>query len=167
LSRPGRSGKDWIPAAPPARPVRRGGTCKLFAVLLLGVTVLALAAPVDAGDPGQPLDSIYPKLYCQGMAVSSAVDLEVLHRIGTALADPTRRRIIVQLLDGPAYPADLADSFGTTRANLSNHLTCLRDCGLVTATAEGRRIRYDLADPRFGDALRLLASLDLPGTCDT
>ena len=99
------------------------------------------------------------------MAVSSAVDLAVLHRIGTALADPTRRRIIVQLLDGPAYPADLADSFGTTRANLSNHLTCLRDCGLVTATAEGRRIRY--ADPRLGDALRLLASLDLPGTCDT
>jgi len=101
------------------------------------------------------------------MAVSSAVDLAVLHRIGTALADPTRRRIIVQLLDGPAYPAELADSFGTTRANLSNHLTCLRDCGLVTATAEGRRIRYDLADPRLGDALRLLASLDLPDTCDT
>jgi DNA-binding transcriptional ArsR family regulator len=101
------------------------------------------------------------------MAVSSAVDLGVLHRIGTALADPTRRRILVQLLAGPAYPAELADSFGTTRANLSNHLTCLRDCGLVTATAEGRRIRYDLADPRLGDALRLLASLDLPGTCDT
>jgi ArsR family transcriptional regulator, cadmium/lead-responsive transcriptional repressor len=101
------------------------------------------------------------------MAVSSVVDLGVLHRIGTALADPTRRRIIVQLLAGPAYPAELADSFGTTRANLSNHLTCLRDCGLVTATAEGRRIRYDLADPRLGDALHLLASLDLPGTCDT
>ena len=72
-----------------------------------------------------------------------------------------------QLIDGPAYPAELADSFGTTRANLSNHLTCLRNCGLVTATAEGRRIRYDLADPRLGDALRLRASLDLPGTCNT
>jgi hypothetical protein len=42
-----------------------------------------------------------------------------------------------------------------------------RDCGLVTATAGGRRIRYDLADPRLSDALHLLASLDLPGTCDT
>lgn len=101
------------------------------------------------------------------MTVSTDLDLGVLHRIGTALANPTRRRILVQLLDGPAYPAELADSFGTTRANLSNHLTCLRDCGLVTATAEGRRVRYDLADPRLGHALRLLASLDLPGTCDT
>jgi ArsR family transcriptional regulator, cadmium/lead-responsive transcriptional repressor len=100
-------------------------------------------------------------------AVKPAVCGGVLHRIGTALADRTRRRIIVQLLAGPAYPAEFADSFGTTRANLSKHLTCLRDCGLVTATAEGRRIRYDLADPRLGDALRLLSSLDLPGTCDT
>lgn len=87
----------------------------------------------------------------------------LLSRIGKALADPTRRRILVELLDGPAYPAELADAFGTTRANLSNHLTCLRECGLVTAAAEGRRVRYDLADPRLGDALRLLASLDLPG----
>lgn len=99
--------------------------------------------------------------------MSLGIDMGLLSRIGKALADPTRRRILVELLDGPAYPAELADAFGTTRANLSNHLTCLRECGLVTAAAEGRRVRYDLADPRLGDALRLLASLDLPGTCDT
>jgi DNA-binding transcriptional ArsR family regulator len=75
--------------------------------------------------------------------------------------------VLVVLMEGPSYPADLAHKFGTTRANLSNHLTCLRECGLVTATAEGRRVRYELADPRLGDALRLLASLDLPGSCDT
>jgi DNA-binding transcriptional ArsR family regulator len=100
------------------------------------------------------------------VAVSTTIDLGVLHRIGTALADPTRRRILVELLQGPAYPADLAEAFGTSRANLSNHLTCLRDCGLVTATAQGRRVRYDLAHPQLGDALRLLASLDLPGFCE-
>ncbi|HWC68789.1 MAG TPA: metalloregulator ArsR/SmtB family transcription factor, partial [Acidimicrobiales bacterium] len=101
-----------------------------------------------------------------GVAVSTSVDLDVLGRVGTALADPTRRRILVVLLDGPAYPAELADEFGTTRANLSNHLTCLRECGLVTATAEGRRVRYDLADPQLIEALQLLASLNLPGCCD-
>ena len=100
------------------------------------------------------------------MAVTSAIDLGTLGRIGTALADPTRRHILVRLLDGPAYPAALADEVGTTRANLSNHLACLRDCGLVVATAEGRNVRYDLTDVRLGDALRLLASLDLPGECD-
>lgn len=94
------------------------------------------------------------------------MDLGTLGRVGTALADPTRRRVLVQLIDGPGYPAELADAFGTTRANLSNHLTCLRECGLVTATAEGRRVRYELADDRMAEALSILASLDLPGFCD-
>jgi DNA-binding transcriptional ArsR family regulator len=100
------------------------------------------------------------------MAVSMAIDLDTLGRVGTALADPTRRRILVELLDGPGYPAELADEFGVSRANLSNHLTCLRGCGLVTATAEGRRVRYDISDAALGDALRILASLNLPGCCD-
>jgi DNA-binding transcriptional ArsR family regulator len=99
------------------------------------------------------------------MTVSIGLDMGTLSRIGMALADPTRRRVLVQLIDGPAYPAEMAEEFGTTRANLSNHLTCLRECGLVTATAEGRRVRYDLADQRLADGLRILAALDLPGSC--
>lgn len=94
-----------------------------------------------------------------------ALDLATLGRVGTALADPTRRRILVLLVDGPGYPAEMAEAFGTTRANLSNHLTCLRECGLVTASAEGRRVRYELADERLTQALAILASLDLPGSC--
>jgi DNA-binding transcriptional ArsR family regulator len=93
------------------------------------------------------------------------IDLETLGRIGLALADPTRRRVLVHLTGGPGYPAEMAEQFATTRANLSNHLACLRECGLVTTTAEGRRIRYELADPRLAEGLRILAGLDLPGTC--
>ena len=112
--------------------------------------------------------SIQQALYSQVMAESTVVvDLELLGRVGTALADPTRRRILLELLRDPGYPAELADQLGTTRANLSNHLACLRRCGLVIATAEGRRIRYDLADHRLAEALHLLSSLDLPGSCDT
>ena len=61
--------------------------------------------------------------------------------MGTALADPTRRRVLVHLIDRAGYPAEMAEEFGVTRANLSNHLTCLREYGLVTATAEGGRVR--------------------------
>ena len=99
------------------------------------------------------------------MTVLTQADLGTLARVGKALADPTRRRVLVQLIDGPGYPAEMAAGFGATRANLSNHLTCLRECGLVTATAEGRRVRYELADQRLAEGLRLLATLDLPGTC--
>jgi DNA-binding transcriptional ArsR family regulator len=52
-----------------------------------------------------------------------SLDLATLGRVGTALADPTRRRVLVELIDGPGYPAELAARFGVTRANLSNHLS--------------------------------------------
>lgn len=89
------------------------------------------------------------------------IDLDALGRVGRALADDTRRRILVALLGGPAFPADLADDLGLTRANVSNHLTCLRDCRLVTATPAGRRVRYQLAHPGLAHALRDLAGLAL------
>lgn len=92
--------------------------------------------------------------------VSHAVG-ETLERVGTALADTTRRRILVALIDGPMYPADLADRLGVGRSNMSNHLTCLRGCGLVRATREGRFIRYDLASPRLAHALTDLIELEL------
>ncbi|HEY8545440.1 MAG TPA: metalloregulator ArsR/SmtB family transcription factor [Acidimicrobiales bacterium] len=82
-----------------------------------------------------------------------------LHRIGRALADPNRCEILLCLLDGPHYPTELAEHLGLTKANVSNHLACLRGCGLVVATQEGRRQRYELADPRLAHALGDLLSL--------
>ncbi|MGW7412714.1 ArsR/SmtB family transcription factor [Streptomyces sp. NPDC054863] len=82
-----------------------------------------------------------------------AHDIEVLARFGRALADPIRCRVLLALRDAPAYPADLADAIGVSRTRLSNHLACLRDCGLVVAVPDGRRTRYELADERLGHAL--------------
>ncbi len=113
--------------------------------------------------------TIQPALYYSDVAVSlEDLDLEVLARIGVALADDSRRRILVALLDNSGYPAELADALGLTRANVSNHLSCLRGCGLVVAEQEGRRVRYELADAGFGSALRQLMSLVLtpnPSVC--
>jgi DNA-binding transcriptional ArsR family regulator len=78
---------------------------------------------------------------------------DVLARFGHALSDPTRARLLLALRDAPAYPAELADLIGVSRQKLSNHLTCLRGCGLVVAVPEGRRVRYELADRRLGRAL--------------
>lgn len=87
--------------------------------------------------------------------------LDVLHRLGRALADPTRSRIILTLLDGPAYPSDLARDLDLTRSNVSNHLGCLRDCGIVVAEPEGRRTRYEIADPHLTQALTGLLEVTL------
>jgi DNA-binding transcriptional ArsR family regulator len=93
---------------------------------------------------------------------------DVLARFGHAISDPTRARILLALREQPGYPAQLADQLGATRQNLSNHLSCLRGCGLVVAAPEGRRTRYELADPRLahalGDLLGVVLTVD-PQAC--
>jgi DNA-binding transcriptional ArsR family regulator len=93
--------------------------------------------------------------------VVARVDESALARLGRALADDSRRRILMELLDGPAYPAELALRLELGKANTSNHLSCLRGCGLVVAEPEGRRVRYELADARLADGLRTLAAVVL------
>lgn len=87
--------------------------------------------------------------------------LDVMNRLGRAMADPTRSRILLTLLEGPAYPAELARELGLTRPNVSNHLTCLRGCGIIRAAAEGRRTRYELIDAHLAQALNLLLDTTL------
>ena len=87
--------------------------------------------------------------------------LDVMNRLGRAMADPTRSRILLSLLDAPNYPAQLARELGLTRSNVSNHLTCLRDCGIVVAEPEGRRTRYDIADAHLARALNALVETTL------
>jgi len=86
---------------------------------------------------------------------------QALARLGRALADPTRCRILLGLLDGASYPGQLADQLGLTRSNVSNHLSCLRGCGLVVATYQGRQVHYALADVHLARALAELVQIVL------
>lgn len=77
--------------------------------------------------------------------------LDTLARVGRALAGPTRSRILLQLMDGPAYSGAFADALGLNRANTSNHLACLRDCG--ASSSPSPRAAKELADPALRHAL--------------
>lgn len=94
----------------------------------------------------------------------ATLDLETLARVGEALADGTRRAILAELMNGSRYPAELAETLVVSRSVVSNHLACLRGCGLVAATYEGRRVRYELAAASIGEALTALSRLPL-GPC--
>lgn len=84
-----------------------------------------------------------------------------LARVGHALADPTRCRILTALLEGTHYPGKLAEQLRLSRSKVSNHLACLRGCGLVVATYEGRQVRYELADAHLAEALAELVKVVL------
>lgn len=87
--------------------------------------------------------------------------LDTLERFGTALADPIRRQVLLSLVAGPSYPSELLAQIETTQPNLSNHLACLRGCGLVRAEREGRQVRYELASERLAHALQDLVAVEL------
>lgn len=96
--------------------------------------------------------------------------IDVLARFGKALADPTRASVLLQLRQGPAFPSDLAEQIGVSRQILSNHLACLRDCGLVVAEPVGRRMSYELSDPKLahalGDLLDTILTVEPVCTCE-
>lgn len=55
-----------------------------------------------------------------------------------ALADPTRRDILLMLRDNDMTIAEVAQNFEMTRAAVKKHLTVLSDGGLITVRAQGR-----------------------------
>lgn len=99
-------------------------------------------------------------MYSHYMLTNSS-RLDVMNRLGRAMADPTRSRILLSLLDAPGYPAKLSRELELTRTNVSNHLACLRDCGIVKAQPEGRQTRYEVADGHIARALNVLVETTL------
>ena len=89
-----------------------------------------------------------------------ATRLDVMNHLGKALADPTRSPILLSLSERPGYPADLSRGLQLTRSNVSNHLACVRGCGIVVATPEGRQTRYEIADAHLTRALTALVETD-------
>lgn len=91
-----------------------------------------------------------------------------LARLGHALSDETRARVLLALREAPACPSDLADALGVSRQVMSNQLACLRGCGLVESVRDGRRTWYRLADedlaPALGGLLALVLAVD-PECC--
>ena len=92
---------------------------------------------------------------------SSPTHTAAVARLGHALSDPTRAGVLLALREGAAYPADLAEALGVSRQAMSNHLACLRSCGLVESVPDGRRSSYRLADRHLAPALDMLMRVTL------
>ncbi|MFV1858841.1 MAG: ArsR/SmtB family transcription factor [Anaerolineales bacterium] len=73
--------------------------------------------------------------------------------------DPSRLSILEALLEGPISVSEIVEATGLSQPNASNHLGCLRDCGLVTSEQHGRNVIYALSDDRVGDLLGLADTL--------
>lgn len=62
----------------------------------------------------------------------------------------------MELRDGPRTVGELSGALKARQSNTSQHLTILRDKGVVTAERDGAFVRYSVADTRILRALDLL-----------
>jgi DNA-binding transcriptional ArsR family regulator len=68
-----------------------------------------------------------------------------------AIAEPNRRRILRLVADGELSAGEIASSFEITRPAVSQHLTVLREAGLVSERREGTRRLYSVRPEGFAD----------------
>ncbi|GAB3670345.1 winged helix-turn-helix domain-containing protein [Zhihengliuella somnathii] len=95
------------------------------------------------------------------MQIVTETHSRALARLGYALSDPARARILMSLRGSDATPSDLVATLGASKQAVSNHLACLRGCGLVEAERRGRNQVYRLTRAALVDALDALAVLTL------
>ncbi|MGD2158330.1 MAG: metalloregulator ArsR/SmtB family transcription factor, partial [Anaerolineales bacterium] len=57
-------------------------------------------------------------------------------------SDPSRLKILEVLRSGSLTVGEIVEKTGLSQPNTSNHLSCLRDCGLVLAEQNGRFVTY-------------------------
>ena len=70
-----------------------------------------------------------------------------------AIAEPRRRQILTLVRDGELSAGDIASHFDITRPAISQHLTVLKEAGLVTERRDGTRRLYE-ARPEGLEELR-------------
>jgi DNA-binding transcriptional ArsR family regulator len=73
------------------------------------------------------------------------------------LGDPTRLSILESLRDEEKTTSQIVMEIGHNQSNVSNHLACLLDCGLVQNRRQGKNIFYSLSDKKVS---RLLEQSD-------
>jgi len=84
-----------------------------------------------------------------------------------ALADDTRQKILVMLLDGEKCVSDIAEAFDTSQPTISHHLGVLKKYRLVTARKEGKLMYYDINRDNLVECCgMLMAKFDAEEACE-
>lgn len=85
---------------------------------------------------------------------SERTDLALGAKLFRGLGDPMRLAILQALASGERRVTDLVAELGTSQPNVSGHLACLKECGLVVDRPDGRAVHYSLAATDLFDVLQ-------------
>jgi DNA-binding transcriptional ArsR family regulator len=77
----------------------------------------------------------------------------------SALADPTRRRLLTTIAEQPATATELASGLPISRQAVVKHLNALFDAGLLERERSGRDVRYRLTPEPLSEAMSWMADV--------
>lgn len=89
------------------------------------------------------------------MITAGAGSLPLKAKLFRGLADPSRLAILEALRRGPLSVTEIVGATGLSQPNVSGHLACLYECGLVAREQQGKYVRYRLSDGRVAALLRM------------
>ncbi len=87
--------------------------------------------------------------------------LEELSEFFKAFSHPVRLKIIINLMEGPQCVKNLGETLDMSQPSISQHLSILRNKGIVGCRREGSLICYYIKDPRVKKLYNLLIKEEL------
>ena len=93
------------------------------------------------------------------MLNQKANKLELKAKLFRGFGDVTRLSILETLLDREKTVTEISQSVGQSQSNVSNHLSCLFECGLVKSRKDGKNRFYNIGDKRVAKILNQTDSI--------
>jgi len=81
---------------------------------------------------------------------------ELQANVCKVFSHPKRLEVLCLLKDGEKSFSQLQAATGLSKANLSQHLTILRDRGVIVARREGQTMHFSVANPKITAACQLM-----------
>jgi ArsR family transcriptional regulator, cadmium/lead-responsive transcriptional repressor len=79
------------------------------------------------------------------LTVSTPPSTVLLSTLFAGLADPARLSCLLTVRGQPRTVNEVVVATGLSQPNVSKHLACLRECGLLTSERSGRHVSYQFA----------------------
>jgi DNA-binding transcriptional ArsR family regulator len=96
-------------------------------------------------------ETVIPDLTIQSLVLKA--------KLFRGFSDSSRLSIVEALREKPLTVGEIVLETGLSQSNVSNHLSCLNECGLVLRSQQGRFVYYQLRDERVSSLLELADEL--------
>ncbi|KAB8135760.1 winged helix-turn-helix transcriptional regulator [Gracilibacillus oryzae] len=84
------------------------------------------------------------------------IDLDTKVKFLHGLSHKTRNQILECIKDREKTVSEIVTDMKASQSNISQHLSCLKDCGLIVGRQEGKYIYYSLRNQQVRDLLSMI-----------